>query len=278
VKGVTTQTTSFSEAIEDTISEGRVIGTFYLAAGENSKQVEKQLRSTTPDMIKGNISVQDWLLAADEVRDEFLAGDTTEQTVYGQSATTLTRLESAYTLAQMYKDLTGADIGLCYGGAWKYGTNGHFYQGDITDTSLGCVRPDKEGSPDENDPNSRTVVTATMTGAQILEILNSTGLLDNTTEGEGHYYVAAGLQVKFDPWAEEGKRVLSCKTLDGEDLDPASNYTVGYFYDSLPDSVATPTSTLGETWLDSFLKWLDTQNGVIKEPEMTLELAWGEGK
>jgi hypothetical protein len=42
--------------------------------------------------------------------------------------------------------------------------------------------------------------------------------------------------------------------------------------------VATPTSTLGETWLDSFLKWLDTQNGVIKEPEMTLELAWGEGK
>jgi hypothetical protein len=262
--------------VRETIADGRVVSNFYLAAGENSKQVEKQLRSTAPDMIQGNISVTDWLLAADQVRDDFLAGNLTEETVYGQTETTLTRLESAYTMAEMYRDLTGADVGLCYGGAWKFGTNGRFYAGDITDSSLACVTPDKE-SASSDDPMSGTVVTAAMTGQQILDILNSTGLADSTTEGEYHYYVAAGLTVKFDPWAAVGSRVLSCKTADGKDLDPAGSYTVAYFYNSLPEGTAQAESSLNQTWQESFLAWLDQQGGVIKTPEMTLELSYSTG-
>jgi 2',3'-cyclic-nucleotide 2'-phosphodiesterase (5'-nucleotidase family) len=258
-----------------------VISTFFLAAGENSKQVEKQLRSTTPDMIQGKITVTDWLLAADQARDDFLAGTGSEETVYGQAETTLTRLESAYTVAEMYKDMTDADIGICFGGAWRNGTNGHFYAGDITDTSLACVNPYKEVSTDGDPALIGTIVSSNMTGAQVLELLNSaTGLEgNNVTQGEWHYYVAAGLTVRFDPWAEEGSRVLSCKTADGQDLDPNATYRVGYFYGSLPDGfVDTPDSSLGQTWQDSFLAWLDQQGGVIKVPDMTLELAYGEAK
>jgi hypothetical protein len=274
VKGVTTEASEFSAAIQNTIDNGRVIGTFYLAAGENSKQVEKQQRSTAPDMIQGNITVEDWLLAADQVRDDFLAGSTEEETVYGQVETTLSRLESAYTMAELYRDVTGADIGICSGGVWKNGTNGHFYAGDITDKSLACVRPDKESAADDSDPMTGTIVTSTMTGAQVLEILNDAATSSSATEGEAHYYVAAGLTVQFDPWATQGSRVLSCKTPDGKEIDPDGTYQVAYYYGSLPEGSPQAEQSLGQPWLDSFLTWLDQQGGVVKQPAMTIELVY----
>jgi hypothetical protein len=275
VQGVDMDGSAFSEAVRDTIDRGQVISTFYLAVNENSKQVEKQLRSTTPDMISGNISVEEWLLAADQVRDDFLAGNLTQETVYGQVETTLTRLESAYTLAEMYRQMTGADIGISLAGVWKDGTNGHFYEGDITDSSLSCVTPDKENLSD--DPMDGTIVTSTMTGTQILEILNNAaGSPENSQDGA--YYVASGLTVRFDPWAAEGSRVLSCKMADGSELEPDATYQVAYFYGSLPEGSPKPENSLQQTWQESFLAWLDQQDGVIKAPEMTLELAYGEAE
>jgi hypothetical protein len=53
---------------------------------------------------------------------------------------------------------------------------------------------------------------------------------------------------------------------------------VAYYYDSLPEGSPEAESSLGEPWLDSFLKWLDQQGGVIKVPEMTIELAYGEAE
>jgi ABC-type glycerol-3-phosphate transport system substrate-binding protein len=278
IKGVAMYESSFSDAIRDTVDRGQVISNFYYAEGENSKQVEKQLRSTVPDMMQGKTSVKDWLLAADQVRDDFLAGNLEQETVYGQVETTLTKLESVYTLAEMYKELTGADVGICLGGAWRNGTNGHFYKGDITDKSLSCVTPDKESSSDDN-PMADTIVTSDMTGAQILDILNnSTELANGATVGAACYYVASGLDVVFDPWATEGNRVISCKTTDGNDINLDETYKVAYFYGSLPSGSANPESSLQQTWQESFLEWLDQQGGTIKAPTMTLKLAYGEAE
>jgi raffinose/stachyose/melibiose transport system substrate-binding protein len=279
VIGVEMDESAFTDAIRDTVERGQIISNFYLANGENSKQVEKQLRSTTPDMIKGDMSVEDWLLAADQVRDDFLAGNLTQETVYGQVETTLTKLESAYTMAEMYQQLTGADIGIALGGAWSNGTNGHFYKGDITDSSLSCVTPNKESSSDNN-PMADTIVTSTMTGAQILDILNNDGsdIEENGTVGEGRYYVASGLTVQFDPWASDGNRVISCKTADGKEINAEATYQVAYFYDSLPEGSPKPETSLNQTWQESFLEWLDQQGGVIKAPTMTIELSYGEAK
>jgi ABC-type glycerol-3-phosphate transport system substrate-binding protein len=276
VQGVDLEDSSFSDAIRDTVEREKVITNFYMAAGENSRQVEKQLQSTVPDMIQGKISEKEWLLVADQVRDDFLSGALTQETVYGTVKSTLTRLETAYTMADMYRELTDSDIGICLGGNWENGTNGHFYKGDITDSSLSCVTPDKEGSSEE-DSMAETIVTSTMTGQQILDILNNaTGCADGETEID--YYVASGLTVRFDPWAEEGKRVLSCKTPDGKELNPDDTYQVAYYCDSLPAGSVKPENSLGKTWKESFLEWLDQQGGVIKKPSMTLELAYGEAK
>jgi ABC-type glycerol-3-phosphate transport system substrate-binding protein len=276
VQGVAMDSSSFSDEIRDTVEKEQIISNFYLAAGENSKQVEKQLHSTVPDLIQGKMSVKEWLQAADQVRDDFLAGKLNQETVYGQVDTTLTRLESAYTMADMYRQLTGSDIGICLGGNWRCGTNGHFYKGDITDSSLSCVTPDKESSTDEN-TMAGTIVTSSMTGSQILDILNNTAGPADTDTADS-YYVASGLTVTFDPWAKEGKRVLSCETADGEELDPDGTYQVAYFYGSLPVGSAEPENSLNQTWQESFLEWLDSQGGVIKKPSMTLELAYGEAE
>jgi hypothetical protein len=273
IQGVTMSDHPFTAAVLDTISEGRLINTFYFAAGENNKQVERQMMSTAPDMVAGNISVTEWLQGADQARDTFLAGAEEPETVYGQVETTLTRLESAYTEAEMYRDLTGADIGITHGGAWRDGVNGHFYAGDITDSSLSCVTPNKEPKAELTNPMEEKIVVATLTGQQILDILNSVGNLDDTI-GQYPYYVASGLTVQFAPWAGEGNRVLSCKLPDGNDIDPSASYQVAYFYESLTAFNIQPDRALDGTWQDNFLTWLDQQGGVIKKPDMTIELVY----
>jgi hypothetical protein len=264
---------SFSEGIIDTINRGQTINTLYLAAGETNKQVERQMLGSLKDMLNGDMSVEDWLLAADEVRDQYVSGELTKEESYGQSETTLTRLETAYTVAQMYADETDAQIGICRGGGWGKSTNGYFYEGDITDSLLECLTPDKEPQTDSEDPYEGKIVVSSLTGQQILDILNSTEELSGT-KGFATYFVAYGLDVKFAPWADEGSKVQSCKTADGKELDPDAVYEVAYFYGSLPDETLEPESALDGTWQDNFLTWLNEQGGVIKQPEMTLKLVY----
>jgi hypothetical protein len=222
------------------------------------------------------MSETDWLLAADSARDQWLSesDNTSEATSYGHVETTLTRLETAYTVAEMYQELTGADIGICRAGGWSRSTNGYLYGGSITDASLECITPDKEPQAEEDDSNANKIVTASLTGEQILSILNDASELTDT-KGLFTYYVAAGLTVEFAPWAGEGKRVQSCKLPDGSDIDPDAVYKVAYFNGSLPDDLTPePDMVLDQTWQEAFLQWLDSQGGRIEKPDMTLTLVY----
>jgi hypothetical protein len=273
IQGVTINENSFSKDIISTIERGQVINTFYLSAGEDNKQVERQMLATVGDMILGNMTVEEWLLAADEVRDKYVTGNSEGEESYGQAETTLTRLETAYTIAKMYAEVTDAPIGICYGGGWDMSTNGYFYEGDITDSSLECITPDKEPASEEDDSNTNKIVSASLTGEQILAILNGTQQFSDT-KGFSAYYVAYGLTVEYNPWGDEGERVLSCKLPNGEELDPEEQYEVAYFNGSLPDETIEPDRILDQNWKEAFLSWLDENGGVIKKPEMTLTLVY----
>jgi hypothetical protein len=114
-------------------------------------------------------------------------------------------------------------------------------------------------------------VTAELTGQNILDILdNEENLTD--TKGLTTYYVAYGLTVEFDPWGEDGKRVLSCKTSDGKEIDPEATYEVAYFNGSLPISVSETKQVASDDWNTCFISWLAEQGGTIAPPEMTLTL------
>jgi ABC-type glycerol-3-phosphate transport system substrate-binding protein len=274
IAGVPIVENEFSENIIDTVERGQIISTFYLAEGETNKQVERQMLGTLGDMLYGNMSVTEWLEGADKTRDDYLAGNmTTAEEVYGTVEETLTRLEATYTVADMYRELTGADIGIASGGGYRLSTNGYLYKGDITDSLLSCVTPNKEPKAElENDMDEKICV-ASLTGQQILDILNcSEGVAQSS--GEYYYYVASGLDVTFNPWADEGKRVVSCKLSDGSDIDTAATYTAAYFYGSLPEVGFEPESALSMTWNESFIKWIGDIGGVIKKPEMSLKLVY----
>jgi hypothetical protein len=273
ITGVQINSNEFSEGIINTIERGHIINTFYFAAGETDKQVERQMLATAADMVLGNMSVEEWLLAADEVRDQFLSGAMGQEESYGQVKETLTRLETAYTMAQMYASVTDAQIGICHAGSWSKSTNGYLYAGDITDSSLTCITPEKEAKSDDGDSMENCIVTASLTGAQILDILNNT-VEPSDTSGLNTYYVASGLDVVYDPWAGSGNCVISCKLLDGSEIDPDEVYEVAYFNGSLPDDSIEPDHALELSWKEAFIQWLDENGGTIEKPEMTLELKY----
>jgi ABC-type glycerol-3-phosphate transport system substrate-binding protein len=272
VMGVPMNESNFSKNILDTIGKGNVINAFYLADGETNKQVEREMLSTSVDLLNGSMTTEEWLLAADAARDDVVNGTVSEETVYGQAEETLTRLESAYTVAGMYADVMDAPIGIVQAGGWEGSTNGYFYKGDITDSSLACISPNKESPSDEENPWSSHIVAKSMTGQEILDILNST--VDLSTKGLEAYYVAYGLQVEFNPWGGVGNRVLSCKLADGTELDPEASYEVAYYYGSLPDAELEPDRRQDGTWTENFAAWLEENGGTIQKPEMTLKLEY----
>jgi ABC-type glycerol-3-phosphate transport system substrate-binding protein len=274
IEGVEMNANSFSENIIDTVERGQVINTFYLAAGENSKQVERAMLAQVPDLINENISVKEFLTTADEARDAWLAG-TAEETSYGTVETTLTRLETAYTMAEMYADVMGTSIGICEGGGWNRSTNGYLYEGAITDQMLEALTPNKETQADDANPDGDKIVTASLTGQQILDVLNDATQITDTS-GLSPYYVAYGLTVEFAPWASGGERVISCKTSDGKEIDPKEVYEVAYFNGSLPLSGIEPEQVCDQEWTEAFTSWLTGQGGTVKEPEMTLTLVYNQ--
>jgi ABC-type glycerol-3-phosphate transport system substrate-binding protein len=275
VKGVAVNNNEFSENIMDTINKGNVINTFYFAEGETNKQVERAMLADLASVLDGTESVTDWLLSADEARNAFLTGDTTKEQPYGTVETTMTRLETAYTVAEMYADTMGTEIGLVRGGGWDESTNGYFYQGNITDSSLACLTPAKEADKSGREW-ADSIVKAKLTGQQIIDILNSSYEPENS-KGLYPYYVVSGLNVEFNPWGTEGNRVISCKLADGTDIDRNAYYEVAYFNGSLPeglDESVKPTSGTSLTWQESFLQWLSGKGGTLKKPEMMVKLKY----
>jgi ABC-type glycerol-3-phosphate transport system substrate-binding protein len=273
VTGVQTVENSFSENIIDTIKAGRIINTFTFAAGDSELLVENQMFNTLRDLLSGDMSVSEWLSAADDARDEVFSGTRDTGEVYGQCDETLTRLESAYAMADIYRELTNADVGIIAAGGYRNSTNGHFYKGDITHSSLLCVTPQKEAVSDTDDEMAGKICVATLTGQQILDILNSDFTLSES-DSDSCYYVASGLHITFNPWADAGSRVLSCTLADGTDIDTEKSFKVAFYYGSLPDESIVPERALSMTWEESVAKWLNDNGGVVKKPDMTLLLEY----
>jgi hypothetical protein len=178
-------------------------------------------------------------------------------------------------MAEMYADVMGTSIGICQGGNWNRSTNGYLYEGSVTDGMLEVLTPNKEAQADETNPNGDSIVTAELTGQQILDVLNAAPEVTDT-KGLSPYYVAYGLTVEFAPWAAGGERVISCKTSDGKEIDPEATYEVAYFNGSLPLEGIELSQVSEQEWVDAFTSWLAVQGGTIKKPEMTLTLVYDE--
>ena len=269
VKKVPLVTDEFSEAVKETIDEGRIISNFYY--GTSNLEIEEQLRTTVPALINGEITITEWLAGADKVRDKYLNEDSNE-TVYGQVERTLTKFETAHVIGDMYRKIADADIGLVLVGNYYYSVNERLYGGDITDESILCISPDK-GMAKENDMG---IAVSRMTGRQIIEILNSTPSTPGEKTGKYPYMVASGLMVEYAPWAGDGEKVISCKLPDGSSIDMDAYYNVAYFNHTLDDYSIVPDRMMDISWSNGFIAYIDINNGTINAPELTTTLVWGK--
>lgn len=275
VRGVPIVTDNFSEEIIDTITEGRIISNFFFFYSDDQKTVEKMMHSTVDELVSGTISVEEWLLAADEVRDNYLGGVYEASEVYGKAERTLTRMEAALVVGDMYRHVTGAQIALVYAGRNADGVNGFLYEGDITEDSLYYISPDRQ-----SDPETSGIAIGTLTGQQIMDILAGNPDIDEAYQ-EAHM-VTSGLLVEYAPWKKSGEHLISCTLLDGTPLDPQGEYQVAYFSGTLMNPhakedealVISDEIILEGTWKEYFITYLEDLKGELKAPEMTTELVW----
>lgn len=270
VSGVTTENTDFIKDIQETIDEGRVIGTFSFAGKSSGSAVEQAMLNTLPDLISGSMTTEEWLKNADAARDKWLA-PAEKPEVYGQAARTFTKLETALIVGDMYRHETGADIALVLAGQNSYGVNGYIYGGDITDKSISCISEAKmydEGTG---------IAVCSMTGQQITDFLSGSCTVGSRPE---EHYIASGLEVEFAPWREKGSRLISCRLPDGRSIDPEETYTVAYCKYSLKDTSGGTTFApdgeiiLDGTWEEHFIGYIKSCGGIIDGVEQTTHLIW----
>lgn len=268
IKGVTPGGNSFNAAVQETIREGRIITDFYTYA-------ESQLNAGARDMLTGAITVEQWLRDADAARDKWLDGSlfaTVRE--LGTCEQSLTRFETALLVAQMYRDLTGADIGLAYVNAGDQGVNCRLFAGTVDTTNANNMDPARTSAAGEG------LASGTLTGRQIMDCLN--GMNAQVGNSSRWYFVASGLNVEFAPWMPAGERLVSCTLPDGTPLDPEGTYRAAFMSDRLfgieGDEIVLlrpeDEVILEGKWMDHFTAWLSEHDGVIRRPEQTTVLNW----
>lgn len=111
--------------------------------------------------------------------------------------------------ADAMKEATGADIGLINGGNIRATIQtGDITQGDII-TAL---------------PYNNIIVTKSVTGAQLLEIVEHG--LSQLPSAEGMFLQIAGIRIVINPDNPVGERLVSIEKTDGSEIDLAAEYII----------------------------------------------------
>lgn len=259
LKDTDTPDDPFYDEIRDTVDEGRTISNFYYA-GKN-EDVEAYLHAATPDLVKGNISVEQWLKEADNVRDKVIHHTNDEEVSYGTVTRTMTMEETAVIIGEAYIHATGADIGIVPCTA-SFGMKFRLFEGPITDTVINSIATTRMGAGAiVGDSGHTQLVVVSVTGQELLDLLNSYG---------DTFVATAGLDVEYAPDRPEGERYVSLK-LHGKDLDPSATYTAAVVRGAAKD---LPVEKVYEelTFNDMFIRYVDSIGGTISEPPKSLSI------
>lgn len=259
LKATDTPDDPFYDEIRDAVDEGRMISNFYYA-GKN-EDVEAYLHAATPDLVKGNISVKQWLKEADNVRDKVAHHTNDEEVSYGTVTRTLTMEETAVVIGEAYIHETGADIGIVPCTA-SFGMKFRLFEGPVTDTVINSIATTRMGAGViAGDSGHTQLVVVSVTGQELLDLLNSYG---------DTFVATAGLDVEYAPDRPDGERYVSLK-FHGKDLDPSATYTAAVVRGAAKE---LPVKKVYEelTFSDMFIHYLDSIGGRISEPPSSLTI------
>ncbi|MDO4493998.1 MAG: 5'-nucleotidase C-terminal domain-containing protein [Clostridia bacterium] len=257
-----------TETIRRTLAEGRIITDITTGA-------EGTLNGEARAAIAGELPVAEYLAHADAARDASLSREAqTADEVVGTVESDLTRLETALLVANVMKDVTGADIALVLVDQTEQGANCRLFAGELILPMLRNIVPDRVT------PEGQGIATATLKGQRILDCL--AGMQGEHETMRTKFYVAAGLKTELAPWMPAGERLVSATLPDGKALDPDGDYKVAYLSDRLLGTENGDVAFIRganeqirtERFEELFRTWLAERGGVVKAPERTVTLNW----
>lgn len=184
-------------------------------------------------------------------------------------------LEMSQMFADMFKEETGADIGLIANCIAFRGNLLQLYKGEITDLMIPHFKP-------RSYANKSVLTKVKMTGAQLL------GALDKPmgkNAAENCIYAFSGLKCTVAPWNDLGSKMLSVTLADGTPIDTEKYYTVACWQGTVFDEFITETVETYGNFNNSytspnssfdalFTKYLKAKGTVAPAKDGRITLVW----
>lgn len=194
------------------------------------KNVQSAFREGLAGMVAGEMTKEEALGLIDKQNAAPLAEEKPQK--IGEATETFSLIDSGSYIADVVRDYAKTDIGLfmdngkdgTYNGK---GVSGKFYEGDITVADLGRILPDlKAGDPG-------VLWKGSMTGENLKKTLEYSIPVENNKVGWFYYF--SGLKMAYDPCAEQGTRITSITTAEGQDIEDEKEYTLAIMGDTVPE-------------------------------------------
>lgn len=193
------------------------------------KNAQGALRSSLAEMLKGNMTAADVIVAVDKQNADPLKQ--APPLVLGSAAKDFTLTQTGSFVTDAMRAQSGCELALFLdnGKDGKYngkGISAKFYQGDLTDQDVTRVFPDlKHGEKGE-------LWKITMTGEDLIKTLEYAIPVDNTS---GWCYYFSGLRMEYAPSAEPGKRIRKITDEKGKEIVTDKLYTIAVMDDTVPE-------------------------------------------
>lgn len=216
-------------------------------------------------ILKGERTAEECIAAADA--DPFVFKDSEPPLEVLATATDdFTILETSEFIADMYRETTGADIGLITDHLAYRGNLMRIFKGGINDSIITTLKP-------RSLANGSTLVKLSMTGRQLLDALNAP--MTNSEADKECLYAFSGLKCKVAPWNKLGEKYLLVALADGSAIEPDKLYTVAAWEGTVRDEFITETLQAYEGTFEDVLRAKLIAAGEITPPrDGRIELVW----
>ena len=276
IRGMVWNNSEFLSDVTDTIEKGAVVQQPYFVGNSNT-EVDTVLKNDLCLLTQNNISAEQCMADLDTARDRVLAEaeQPLQTTVIGRAEQDFTVLQTAQLFADIFRERSNAQIGLCLANTKYQGCNYGLYEGDLIFDEKNEAMLDRVIQSGfigtMVDDNGQKLMRFQMTGKNLLETLNESkeGIYSST------YWTASGLKITFAPWAEAGKRVVSVTLPDGTPLDPEAVYTVAAWNGSVdPELILEVEEYYEDSVVGLFRNRVESQGSIKPELDDFFILDW----
>lgn len=231
VKNMTSTASSSLSSLQPTIDEGHQF--MLLSFTGKTTKVNFSPTDDARLMTAGEKTGEECIaaLAADPY-SEYNSGPQSDSEVLANVSEDFTILDTSFYIADMYREKTGADIGLIENNIAYGGNLMRMFKGELTEDDVKVLLP-------RSFTNDSKLVKANMTGQQLMDALNDPLGQDGQTAD--CVYAYSGLICSVAPWQSQGQRILSVTLSDGSAIEMDKIYTVAFWSGTVFEKYITGT-------------------------------------